>query len=181
MAFRQDEDEALQKKFRTEPELCKKKPHMFSDHAHELITKNDKICVPKDLQKKCAEWHHLTLMHRGEKRLELTTAQRCTWIGLSAACISACKRCANCAVCKKRDKKCGLLPPKPTPEIIPWRTLCTDLVGSCKFGNKKQPETHIKFHCMTMIDPATGFFNTVDIGQMSADVTANWLEIQWLS
>jgi len=31
IAFRQDKDEALQNKFRTEPELYKKKPHMFSD------------------------------------------------------------------------------------------------------------------------------------------------------
>jgi len=34
---------------------------------------------------------------------------------------------------------------------------------------------------MTMIDPATGFFNIVDIGQKTADVIANWLEIHWLS
>jgi hypothetical protein len=34
---------------------------------------------------------------------------------------------------------------------------------------------------MTMIDPATGFFDIVDIGQKSADVIANWLEIHWLS
>jgi len=46
MAFHQEKDEALKNKFRTEPELCHiKKPHMFSDHTCELITKNDKICV----------------------------------------------------------------------------------------------------------------------------------------
>jgi len=32
-----------------------------------------------------------------------------------------------------------------------------------------------------MIDPATGFFDIVDIGQKTADVIANWLEIHWLS
>jgi len=180
-AFHQEKDEALQNKFRMEPELCTKKPHTFSNCTHVLITKNDKIYVPKDLQQKCAKWHHLTLMHPGEKRLELTTAQHHTWIGLCTTCISACKRCANCAVCKKQDKKCGLLPPKPTPEIIPWHTSCVDLVGPYKFGNPEKPETHIEFHCMTMIDPATGFFDMVDVGQKTADVTANWLEIHWLS
>jgi len=34
---------------------------------------------------------------------------------------------------------------------------------------------------MTMIDPATRFFDIVDIGQKSADMIANWLEIHWLS
>jgi len=155
IAFRQEKDEALQNKFRTEPELYMKKTHTFSDSTYELITKNDKIYVPKTLQQKCAEWHHLMLMHPGEKRLELTIVQHYTWIGLSATCISACKRCANCAVSKKRDKKHGLLSPKPTPEIIAWHTLCIDLVGPYKFGNPKKPETHVEFHCMTMIDPAT--------------------------
>jgi len=72
LAFHQEKDKALQNKFRTESELYIKKPHTFSDSTYELITKNDKIYVPKDLQQKCAEWCHLTLMHPGEKRLELT-------------------------------------------------------------------------------------------------------------
>jgi len=181
IAFCQKKDRALQNKFRTEPELYVKKPYTFSDSTYELITKNNKIYIPKALQQKCAELHHLTLMHPGEKRLELTIAQHYTWIGLSTTCINVCKRCENCAVSKKQDKKYGLLPPKPTPEIIPWHTLCIDLVGPYKFGNEKKPETYIEFHCMTMIDPATGFFNIVDIGQETADVIANWLEIHWLS
>jgi len=181
IAFRQKKDRALQNKFRTEPELYIKKPYAFSDSRYELITKNDKIYVPEALQQKCAEWYHLTLMHPGEKRPELTIAQHYTWIGLSTTCISACKRCTNCVVSKKRDKKYGLLPPNPTPEIIPWHTLCIDLVGPYKFGNEKKPETYIEFHCMTMIDPATGFFDIVDIGEKTADVIANWLEIHWLS
>jgi len=148
---------------------------------YELITKNDKIYIPKALQQKCAEWCHLTLMHPGEKRLELTSTQHYAWIGLSTTCVNVHKRCENCAVSKKRDKKYGLLPPKPTPEIIPWHTLCIDMVSPYKFGNEKKPETYIEFHCMTMIDPATGFFDIVDIGQKTANVIANWLEIHWLS
>jgi len=124
MAFRQKKDRALQNKFRTQPELCVKKPFAFSDSTCELVTKNDKICVPKSLQHKHAEWCHLTLMHPGEQRLELTTAQHCTWIGLKPACVRACKNCETCETCetcavsKERDQKTGLLPPKPTPEMI---------------------------------------------------------------
>jgi len=32
-----------------------------------------------------------------------------------------------------------------------------------------------------MADPATGFFEMVEIRQKTADVTANWLEIHWLA
>jgi len=120
-------------------------------------------------------------MHPGEQRLELTIAQHCTWIGLKPACVHVCKNCENCAVSKDRDQKIGLLPPKPTPEIIPWHTLCVDLAGPCKLRDEKKPKTHIELHCVTMVDPATGFFETVEIGQKTANVIANWLEIHWLT
>jgi len=181
IAFCQKKDRALQNKFRTQPELCVEKPHTFSVGTCELIATNDKIYVPKSLQHKCAEWHHLTSMHPGEQRLELTTAQHCTWIGLKPTCVRVCKNCENCAASKERDQKIGLLPPKPTLEIIPWHTLCINLMGPCKFGDEKKPKTHIELHCVTMLDPATGFFETVEIGQKTADATTNWLEIHWLT
>jgi len=120
-------------------------------------------------------------MHPGEQRLELTTAQHCTWIRLKPTCVRACKICENCAASKKHDQKKGLLPPKPNPEIIPWHTLYIDPVGPHKFGDEKKPKTHIELHCVTMVDPATGFFEMVKIGQKTADVIANWLEIHWLA
>jgi len=180
-AFCQKKDRALQNKFRTQPKLHIEKPHTFSDSTCELITKNNKICVPKHLQHKCAEWHHLTLMHPGEQRLELTTAQHCTWLGLKPTCERACKRCKNCAASKKRDQKLGLLPPKPNPEIIPWHTLCIELVGPYKFVDPKKPETCIELHCVTMTDPVTGFFETAEIGEKTADTIANWLKLHWLT
>jgi len=120
-------------------------------------------------------------MHPGEQRLELTIEQHHTWIGLRATCVRVCQCCENCAVSKKRDSKLGLLLPKPNPEIIPWHTLCTDLVGLCKFGNPDKPETHIELHCVIMVDPATGFFKIVEIREKTADMIANWLEILWLT
>jgi len=74
-----------------------------------------------------------------------------------------------------------MLPPKPTPEIIQWCALCMHLVGPCEFGNKKKPETHIKLHCLIMIDHATGCFEVFEIREKTANVIANWLEIHWLS
>jgi len=95
-AFRQVKDRALQNKFRTQPELHIEKPRVFSDSTCELVAENNIVCVPESPQHKCAEWCHLTSMHPGEQRLELTAAQRCAWIGLRATRVRACKRCENC-------------------------------------------------------------------------------------
>jgi len=62
-AFRQKKDRALQNKFRTQPELHVKKPCTFSDGTHEVIAKNDKICIPKSLQHKCAERQGFQFLH----------------------------------------------------------------------------------------------------------------------
>jgi len=181
IAFRQTKDRALQNKFRTQPKLHVKKPYIFSDSAYKLIAKNDKIYVPRYLQHKCAKWYHLTLMHPGEQRLGLTIAQRCAWIELKSTCVRTCKHCENCAASKKRDSKIGLLPPKPNSKIIPWHTPCIDLVGPHKLGNPEKPKTHIELHCVTVVDPATGFFKIVEIGEKTTAIIANWLEIHWLT
>jgi len=147
IAFCQKKDRALQNKFRRQAEHCIKKPHTFSDDTCELITKNNMIYFPKCLQHECANWHHATLMHPCEQRLELTMAQHCTWIGACTACVHACKRCENCAVSKKQDSKLGLLPPEPNPEIIPLHTLCIDLVGPlhANAATQKSPKHTLSF------------------------------------
>jgi len=124
-------------------------------------------------------------MHPGETRLEFTIAQHYTWVGLRPTVQRVIEACPNCELCKKSSKKYGLLPPKPTPEIIPWHTLCIDLIGPYDFGvkNKKEPEkdTFVQPHCLTMIDPATGFFECCEIMRKHAGYIANHLEISWLT
>ncbi len=66
--------------------------------------------------------------------------------------------------------------------MIPWHTLCIDLIGPYPFGDKKkEPEKYTTLHCLTMIDPATGWFEIVDIPNKRADYIANILEFTWLS
>ena len=66
--------------------------------------------------------------------------------------------------------------------MIPWHTLCIDLIGPYPFGDKqKMPEKYTTLHCLTMIDPATGWFEIVDIPNKRADYIANILEFTWLS
>jgi len=123
-------------------------------------------------------------MHPGETRLEFTTKQLCTWLGLCKTCTDVCQKCELYKVAKRKSKKCGKLPAKPSPEIIPWHMLCTDLMGPYSYGtqliNKKPNPNHCALHWLTMLDPATGFFEVVEINKKKADYLANILEIHWL-
>ena len=64
-------------------------------------------------------------------------------------------------------------------------TPCIDLIGPYNFGpkmiGKKPNPNHIQLHCLTMIDPATGFFEVCEIGRKQADYVANHLEMHWLT
>ena len=61
---------------------------------------------------------------------------------------------------------------------------CVDLIGACPFGEKDPDppkDVHVALHCMTMIDPATGWFEIMEIPNKHADCTANVLECAWLT
>ena len=107
-----------------------------------------------------------------------------------------CEKCSICQKTKKEDRKYGLLPAKKEPETVPWKTLCIDLIGPYSIGQDKtesvrDPSTgKMKrvvvekapiLHCMTMIDPATNWFEIVQIDDKSSMETANELEITWLN
>ena len=110
--------------------------------------------------------------------MEITVGQHYYWIGMRRTIQSVCHACNICKQCKAKNKKFGHLPPKPTPEIIPWHTLCVDLIGLYKFGKGKHQAV---LHALTMIDPATGWFEIVEIDEKSADEMANRLEFTWLA
>ena len=56
--------------------------------------------------------------------------------------------------------------------------LCIDLIGPCTIGKKKK-ET--KLHALTMIDPATGWFEAAVIPTKRADEVSNILEMTWMT
>ena len=56
---------------------------------------------------------------------------------------------------EKRFKQYGHLPPKEA-EAEPWDKVCIDLIGPYKIGRQGKPDLVCK--CVTMIDPATGWF-----------------------
>jgi hypothetical protein len=56
--------------------------------------------------------------------------------------------------------------------------LCIDLVGPYTMGKDSD---EVKLHCLTMIDPATGWFEIVEIPNRHADYISNFLERTWLT
>ena len=76
-----------------------------------------------------------------------------------------------------RQNQEGLLPLKKA-KATPWHTLCIDLIGPYTIGKEKE---EITLHCLTMIDPATGWFKICKIPTKRADYIVNYLEFAWLT
>ena len=80
-------------------------------------------------------------------------------------------------VSQGKTKEIWVTPPKES-KLIPWHTLCIDLIGPYKFGYKKD---EVILHAMTMTDPATGWFEIVEVPNRRADEISNALEQVWLT
>jgi hypothetical protein len=72
----------------------------------------------------------------------------------------------------------GHLPEKKVEEI-PWERVCIDLIGPYTVGSNTTSDV-ITLHCLTMIDPVTGWFEIAEIPAKSADVVADIFERTWL-
>ena len=96
--------------------------HLCSFHGggktHQLLCENDKIIVPKSLQKPIVTWYHELLCHPGENCTEMTINQHLTWKGLRKIVKDVCSRCNAYQHTKFTKKKYIHLPPKEA-EIVP--------------------------------------------------------------
>ena len=144
----------------------------------DLICHNDKIVIPSSLQRRVVEWYHTTLCHPGETRTEQTIRQHFTWTRLRQDVAHVCGRCHTCQVTKKSKKKYGHLPAKEA-EVEPWDKLCVDLIGP--YTIKRAGKKTLTLWCVTMIDPATGWFEMREIPSKDAATVANIVEMAWLT
>ena len=173
----QDNDASLLDDY-AKSEMYKRTTFAHGDKKFELITREDKIVVPKSLQKKIADWYHRILVHPGETRLELTIGQHYYWKNMRTTIKHACGKCHVCQLTKPKTRKYGNLPEKQA-EVIPWKQVCVDLIGPYKIGKPKS-KYEVILHCLTMIDPATGWFEIVEVGNKTALEIAAMFELTWL-
>ena len=143
-----------------------------------LISKDDRIVIPKILQTYTLNWYHTYLLHPGSTRLEETIKQHLYWPNLQDDCKSHVRYCDTCQRCKKQKVKYGHLPAK-TAEVVPWERLCVDLIGPYKIERKGQEDLELK--AVTMIDPATGWFEIAQYDDKKSMTVANIVEQVWLS
>ena len=156
--------------------MCIRDRH--SSYYYDIVVDgSDKIIIPPKLRKPAVEWYHNFLCHPGQTRLELTLRQHYDWRGLRTDVVRTCNACVRCKERKKKNSRLGKLPPKEA-EYIPWHTLCIDLIGPYALGKK---EKECSLWCLTMIDPATGWFEIVEIDTKRADNISNELEFHCLT
>ena len=143
-----------------------------------LIVKDTKIYIPVSMRETTLNWYHHYLNHPGGDRLGNTIKETCYWKGLSS---QAKKFVKTCQVCQKHKKKgkYGHVPAKTIEDLVPWRTVHTDLIGPYSITAKQlQPggaikEIELKLTAMTMVDPATGWFEIAEVPYYNIDDVKN--------
>ena len=86
-----------------------------------------------------------------------------------------CQSCRICQFTKRKSIKYGKLPAKEA-ETVPWDMLCVDLIGPYKIQSTKKKDKEINLHAVTMIDPATGWFEIKQIKNKEAHTVAEAVE-----
>ncbi|CAJ1959749.1 unnamed protein product [Cylindrotheca closterium] len=169
-----------QKKDKTLMRHLQNHPEYFSKEVHgtEIILFHKKIYVPKPLRQHVLQWYHDMLQHPGVTRTERTIRQHLTWPGLRHDVETHVKHCRKCQLCKNPKLKYGKLPVKEFT-YKPWNTICVDLIGPYTVSTKDGKD--IKLHAMTICDPATGWFEIVEIDDKKSLTTSTMLDRVWFS
>eukprot|EP00804_Cyclotella_cryptica_P012555 CCRYP_014712-RA/>CCRYP_014712-RA protein AED:0.29 eAED:0.31 QI:0/0/0/1/1/1/2/0/206 len=135
----------------------------------QVLCKDGKLVIPQELQKQAVQWYHHYLQHPGTTRLEETLRAAMYWKGLRHYVRTFVKNCHKCQVNKRRQCKYGKLPTKFVVSN-PWEVLCVDLIGP--YTLKGKDGTEIGFMCVTMIDPATSWFEIVELQEIELNSVA---------
>jgi hypothetical protein len=90
------------------------------------------------------------------------------WKGMRTTIRRHVKSCRSCQVNKRHSQKNGHLPPKLVIKT-PWRALCVDLIGP--YTLKGKAGSSIDFICLTLIDPATSWFEIVELPTVAQETT----------
>ena len=142
-----------------------------------LVMFKGRIVVPKTLQKRIVAWYHEYLIHPGETRMIETMSKLYFWPKMAEAIKGHVKRCKQCQLRKKGRKAYGKLPPKEAEESVPWQRVNVDMMGPLTVKTAKGKKTLL---VLTMIDPATGWFEVKDIPEQSSDACSKAFDDTWL-
>ena len=176
IAKAQKKDKALIKKVKQD---SKQQCSTLHVEGVDLIAHENRIVVPSSLQGRIVAWNHEYLVHPGMDRQAKTMAQTLYWRGLDKDVERYVRTCHKCQLCKKTSsKKHGLLPEKVAEPAIPWNRVNLDMIGPLKCH---QPNGKVlELRALTMIDPATGWFEIVDVPQINSSNCMDAFDDTWL-
>ena len=122
--------------------------------------KDGRLVIPQKLQLRAIAWYHHYLQHPGHTRLEETLKLAMYWTKMRESVRQFVKSCKSCQTNKRSKHSYGKLPPKLVI-TTPWEALCLDIIGPYTIKGKDGSE--IDFMCLTMIDPASSWFEIVEL------------------
>jgi hypothetical protein len=146
--------------------------------GEELITYEGRIVIPKTLQERIIAWYHEYLAHPGMTRMEATLRSTMTWPNMRKDIEQYVRTCRKCQLNKQTRKKYGELPLKQAEPAIPWNRVDIDMIGPLKV---KAANGTYELMALTMIDPATGWFEVKDVPDQSAASCQAAFDDVWLS
>ena len=126
----------------------------------------DHVIPTQNMQSWVIQWYHHYLMHPGESRMYKTLAAVIFWKNMETQITKYVKTCERCQLGKKHKLKYGHIPPK-LATVVPWKQVFVDLIGP--YTVKAKYGTKLDFMCLTMIDPATSWFEITELP--NSDVT----------
>jgi hypothetical protein len=88
--------------------------------------------------------------------------------------------CTICQTQKKQSRKYGLLP-EMEAEAMPSDRLCIDLIGPYNIKSNVKGVKIPPLKCVTMINPATGWFEIKHYDEKKSITVANIIEQEWLT
>jgi hypothetical protein len=126
-----------------------------------LLCKNGKLNIPASIRHRAVAWYHHYLQHPGHSRLKETMRSVMYWKGMHTTIQRYIKSCRSCQVNKRQSLRYGHVPPRLVMTTS-WRALCVDLVVG-PYTLKGKDSSSIDFMCLTMINPATSWFEIVEL------------------
>ena len=122
-------------------------------------------------------WYHMYLMHPGATQMLKTIQAIMYWPNMGQDVDNYVKTCHVCQLTKKQRKKYGHLPAR-SADVTPWKRVNVDLIGP--YTIKARRKTY-QLKAMTMIDPATSWFEIACMESKSSDEAQRIFDSTWLA
>jgi len=108
--------------------------------------------------------------------MEATIRATMAWSGMRQQIKDHVKKCKQCQLSKGSTKSYGHLPPTEMENPVPWNRINVDLIGPRRVQTPKGPK---ELRALTIIDPATGWFEVKAIDAPTAANTAAAIDDVW--